>query len=173
MNKQRAVSVIEIVIAIVIIGVVAALTIPRLGQAAETPSDQDRLRTSLKIMRVAIELYHQDHGAYPGMAGDGEHEAGSAGAVLAQLTLFTDVDGLASHVYGADHPFGPYLRDGIPPCPVHPNGGQAGLRVVGDKSELRYLPDAPAAGWLYDCQTGRIVPNSDVQDEEGRAYLSY
>lgn len=173
MYRQRAVSVIEIVIAIVIIGVVAALTIPRLGQAAETPSDQARLRTSLKVMRVAIELYHQDHGLYPGMASDGEHDANSAAAVLAQLTLFTDADGLVSQVYGVEHPFGPYLRDGIPPCPVEPHGGQAGLCVVGGATELCYLPDAPGAGWLYDCQTGRIAPNSDAEDEEGRAYLSY
>ena len=82
------------------------------------PSERDRLRTDLKIMRVAIERYYQDHGAYPGEVSDGEHDAGRATAVVAQLTMFSDAEGRVSRTYDTDHPFGPYLREGIPPCPV-------------------------------------------------------
>lgn len=186
MRPRSAVSLVELLIALVVLGVVAAIAIPRLSRAA-APDPTTALRSDLQVLRCAIERYYQDHGHYPGARADGQHPAGSAAAVIAQLTQRSDASGrVADPTGGPANPagpaldtthaalaFGPYLRDGMPPCPVPPALGQTGLHVVADGRALAANPDAPDAGWVYDCATGRIVPNSGACSPDGRAYLDY
>ncbi len=171
--RSCAVSLVEVLIALVLLGIVAALTIPHLGQAATRPDEGLVLHEDLQILRVAIERYYQDHHAYPGAQGDGENAGGTAAAFANQLTRYTDDAGHASEIRNATHRFGPYLRDGIPPCPVAPRLGMAGVHVEGDAMAPRFVPDDPNAGWSYNCETGQITANSNQGDGAGREYQNY
>jgi len=173
MRCQPGVSLVEVVLAVVILGLLAALTIPRLSTAATPPDEGALLREHLKVMRVAIERYYQDHGVYPGALGHGQTAAGEPTTVIAQLTRYTDADGHVSDVRDARHRFGPYLRDGVPPCPVPPRIGRTGLCILAGDERPDFAPDAPDAGWLYNPRTGRIAVNSDVVSPDGRGYISY
>lgn len=172
MRDERAVSLIEIIVVLVALAVVAALAIPRFTQAGETPDARSVLRQHLRVLRVAIERYHQDHGVYPGVAPTRLHPGGSSAALIDQLTLYSDAEGHVSDVPSFAHRFGPYLRDGIPPCPLPPCAGMTGVRAIsGD--ELMFDAETPGAGWLYDPHTGQIAVNTDAVDESGRSYISY
>lgn len=173
MSRTKAVSLIEMILAVAILGLVAALTLPRFSTAAEAPDEGALLHERLKILRVAIERYHEDHGVYPGRDLSNSVADCSAATLIAQLTQYTNEQGGTSPVRAGGHAFGPYLRDGIPACPVPPCAGESGVQVVGAGSALGYSSEARAAGWLYNCETGQIEPNSDATDVGGRAYISY
>lgn len=173
MRRNLAVSAIEVILAVVILGLVALLTIPRLSPAAATPDEGTLLRQRLRILRIAIERYYQDHRVYPGQHGDGRNAARTEAAVVAQLTRFTDLDGDVAGVGDESHPLGPYLRDGVPACPVPPYAGTSGVHIMEGTAMPVFTEQAPHAGWVYNCDTGRIAPNSNARDPAARAYTSY
>lgn len=117
--KPRGLSLIEVLIAIAIIGLLAVLAVPRFSRAAIEPQIVNP-RPALVTLRSAIELYYYDHGAYPGQHSDGINPPGSTEAFCRQLIAFSDGQGHASGNKTEAFRFGPYLRDGIPPCPVLP-----------------------------------------------------
>lgn len=167
---RRALNAVELIIALLVLILVAAIAVPRLSRAA-APEPPAELRERLSWLRCAIELYFHEHGTYPAQTSDGVNPPGSPEAFVNQLTLFSDRDGVVSRVRGEDFRFGPYLRLGIPACPVPPNTDQAGVCVV--SGPLAFQPDAPFAGWIYNCETGEIIPNSDASDAEGVLYSRY
>lgn len=181
MQRRKAVSLIELILAVVILGIVAAVAIPRFSSGAVVSDPGGRLRADLKVLRVAIARYYEDHGAFPGRHGDGQHPGGTEATLLAQLTQYTDEAGRVSGTLDVMHRFGPYLRDGIPPCPVAARAGAAGVEVVDSKSfherstphAAEGLPAEGRAGWVYDYETGRIAPLSDGSDLAGRSYCTY
>jgi hypothetical protein len=167
----RGVHLVEIVIAVVMLAVVGAFTLPRFSQAAPE-SQRPPLKASLDTLRNAIERYCYDHVAWPGQKTDGENPAGSAAALLAQLTQYTDRDGIASPERTARFCYGPYLRDGLPDCPVAGAAGRRGVHVVQGAALPSCVPDV-AAAWIYNCDTGTIVANSDAVDAGGRRHDEY
>lgn len=172
MYGRKAVSAVEVIVAVVILGLLLALAIPRFTRAAG--HDQGaRLRGHLKVLRIAIERYYQDHDAFPGQHAIGSSPAASQATFVAQLTKFTDQRGRVSDVKDALHRFGPYLRDGVPQCPVPPRLGRAAVHVIQGETAPAFAEQAPEAGWVYNCQTGQIAANSNAADSTGRSYLSY
>ncbi len=167
---KSGVSIIEVILVVLLLGLVAALTVPRFSRASSADVEPD-VRVPLSVLRNGIEMYYFDHGAYPGQNSDGTDPAGSAAAFQSQLTKFTDEAGRVADRRDERHQFGPYLRAGIPPCLVPPNRGQTGVAMV--TTRPGYLPEATTAGWVYNCQTGDIVMNSDAVDAEDMAYDQY
>lgn len=167
---KSALSVIELIVAVLIIGIIAAIAVPRFSQAADD-DDGEELRQGLNAMRFAIELYYFEHGEYPGQLGDGVYDAGTAEAFISQLTGVTDENGHVSGERDAQHHYGPYLRLGIPPCPVPPRVGLTGVHVV--DSAPQFTPSAAQAGWVYNCRTGDVALNSDITDPAGVQYDDY
>lgn len=170
MLQRPGLTLLEVLIALLILGVVAALAIPRPGAAAVAPSAEHLLRADLQILRVAIARYYQDHGVYPGQNGDGRNPAGTAATVIAQLTQYSNVSGLVSATRDAEHCYGPYLRDGVPPGRMGPLLGNRELQVV--RAGQR-TPAAETAAWLYEIETVHIAVNSRELDSAGLAYDVY
>lgn len=168
----RKIKPLELVLAVALLSTVGTLTVPRFGRASSEPQRAALLRTRLQTLRIAIEQYAQDHDALPAQNDDGQNPAGTAAAFIAQLTQPSDAQGRVAITRDKLHRFGPYLRDGIPTCPVPPCEGRSGVYVVVDGERLDLAPDAQA-GWVYCLQTGRIIVNSDVADAEGRSFMSY
>jgi type II secretory pathway pseudopilin PulG len=171
--ERKAVSIVEVVVALILLGIVAALTVPHFSQAATGPDKGLVLREDLQILRVAIERYFQDHHAYPAQHGDGENAGGTAASFVAQLSRFTDEAGHVAATRDGTHRFGPYLRDGVPGCPVALTPGSAGVRLVAGAAPPEYDARAVGAGWIYNYETGQIAANSNAKDDAGRSYELY
>ena len=124
-----AFSLLEMVTVVLIIGVVAAIAVPRFTNAADNARNS-ALREDLVVMREAIELYYIDHGAYP---------SGTGAVVATQLT--TEIGG-----------FGPYVSE-IPPAPVGINHGETSIGI-----SFLPQPALPlgSGGWVYHAATGNI-----------------
>lgn len=171
-RMRRAFSLVEMIIVVVIVGILAAIAIPRLSRGASGASDSG-VRGNLAILRNAIELYFYEHGEYPGKLGDGTNAAGTEAACVAQMTKFTDSDGKVNDTRTSVYRFGPYLRKGIPPCPVAPRIGKTGIEMVSGTTVPAYTASAANAGWVFNYDTGDIVANSDQTDEDGVRYDAY
>jgi prepilin-type N-terminal cleavage/methylation domain-containing protein len=174
LGMRRALNLLELVIVVVIFGLLAAIAIPRLSSAS--PADAERsLRRDVSVLRSAIELYYRDHGAYPGQNGAGVVNGGpgTEAAFTLQLTRFSDADGRVADKPDEIHCYGPYLREGIPACSVAPREGKQGLWLVSDETVPTFTPSATEAGWVYNCETGDIVANSDRYGVSGARYDSY
>jgi Tfp pilus assembly protein PilE len=168
--NHRGLSLVEAIIVIVIIGLLAILAVPRFSHADPEPADFNP-RPPLVRLRSAIEMYYYDHGAYPGQRGDGLNPSGGAEAFCRQLTTFSDVDGRTSRQRTEVFRFGPYLRDGVPACPVPPRLGMSAVVTTADAP--RFQESAADAGWVYNCQTGAVSLNSDALDPAGLPYDRY
>lgn len=171
-----AVSSAEMIVALLILGLAAAIAIPRLGQAqAHESGVEDQTRHALRVLRTAIELYHRDHGAWPGNdpADPLATPAESARLFLQQIAGSTDAQGRAVERPDREHPFGPYVRGQFPACTFGPARGSREILVIDTTDAPRALPDTPRYGWIYNRSSGAIVVNCDLTDESGTRYDSY
>lgn len=167
---KRAFSLVELIVVVVIIGILAAIAIPRFSRGAAGASDSS-IRGNLSVLRNAIELYYYEHGEYPGEKADGGSAAGSEAAFVNQLTKFSDADGATSTTKDATYRYGPYVRTGVPPCPVSPRMGKTGVAMV--TTVPAYAASEADAGWVYNYQTGDICVNSNATDQDSVSYDTY
>ncbi len=166
--KTRAFSLVELIVVVVILGVLAAMAIPRFSHGAVNQTEDD-LKTNLAVLRTAIEMYYNDHGAYPGQqsAGSATAEASAAAAVIRQLTQYTTAEGKARATGGEEYCFGPYLQNGIPPCAVSVGRPSASLHLIVGRDMPGFTQHATDAGWVYNYETGYIAANSPGVDAQG------
>ncbi|GMU83262.1 MAG: hypothetical protein AMXMBFR47_31320 [Planctomycetota bacterium] len=154
--RHAAASILEITIAIVILGVIAALAIPRFSRAESSGGDVE-LRARLQVVRTAIELYHRDHGHYPGRSGSAADLPAAVDSASAEALLLAQLR--------------PYLRDGFPRSPLRARPGPTRIHVV--TGGVGGAVETVDADWVYNADTGEIFANSPRTDGLGQRYDRY
>jgi len=155
-TRRQAFTLVELVIVLVIIGVVAAIAVPRLSRGA-TNASATAVTADLVMLRKAIELYRAEHeGIFP-----------TVNDFVDQMTMFSNVGG-NSFSATPDIPngigYGPYLK-AMPPLPVGVRKGSTGVAAA----------DGPGIGWIYTEATGKIRANTFVAeiDKNGIEFRVY
>src|SRR4051812_34544864 len=140
-TSRRGFSLIELVIVVVIIGIIAAIAIPRMSRGTAAAGDS-AVSGNLTVLRNAIELFATEHGGnFPETIG--------SDAIDKQLTMYTNDQGGTSATKPGAYIYGPYLRK-IPPITV---GSLKGDNTKNNliKTGTTDTPDTtPATGWLYN-----------------------
>jgi len=140
---------VELVIVIMIIGMLAAMAIPRMSRGAET-ADEAALAGNLHTVRTALLRYYVEHrNNFPGPDAD---------KVAAQLLGFTDMAGATSATSGGGFIYGPYLVS-IPAAPLGYNPGSSEIAIDASNSPPTPQPSS-SAGWLYNPNTGEFQVNA-------------
>jgi prepilin-type N-terminal cleavage/methylation domain-containing protein len=172
MNRRRinrALSLVELIIVIVILGIIAAISIPRISSGSRNESESV-LRANLTDLRNAIDWYYSEHhNTFPAQAGDGTNAADSEGAFINQLTMYSDATGTVSSAKDPLFPFGPYVRGSFPALPIGDNKGMATVAMVNQAGPLTATP-SNGKGWVYNTQTGEIIANSDNTANDGTTF---
>ncbi len=147
-NRQaHGFSLVELVIVVVIVGLLAAIAIPRFSRGAAGASDS-ALSGDLAVLRNAIEMYAAEHnGTFP-----------LAATFEEQLTQYSALDGTTSAAKDAAYPYGPYLH-AVPALKVGANAGKNGVKAA---PAIPTTADGTADGWLYIQSTGQIFANDTV-----------
>jgi prepilin-type N-terminal cleavage/methylation domain-containing protein len=168
-TTPAAFSLVELVLVIVIIGIVAAIAIPRFAQSTMR-SRAHQVAMNLKILNEAIDRYHADHGNYPGPNLEDETITQNG----EQLIFRTNPAGCTEQetCFTVNLVYGPYLR-AIPDNPFV------------DESFPVYTSGNPfnpedggildLTGWYFDHETGACnvsLYNSDVTHADLQALVS-
>ena len=167
-RKQSGFTLIELLIVVIIVSILAAVVLPQFASSTDDASNS-AWAANLATLRGAVDLYYQQHGEYPsantasggtcaGTAGTGA--ADSEAAFIAQLSMYTNQDGLActtrsdgtSDVYL----YGPYLNKSELPKSIT---GYNNLEVVtaGDLSMTGAADGTAAKGWKFDNLSGKLI----------------
>ena len=152
-GRNRAFSLLELVVVVVVIGIIAAIAIPRMSRGAAGATDS-ALVGNLAVLRHAIDVFATEHGgSFPTKA-----------KIAGQLTQYTDNAGNTQAERDATHVYGPYVRQ-IPPLPVGVRKGATGISDI----------DAADVGWIYSETTGKIRANTGIltKDVAGTLYRNY
>ena len=169
MREKKGFSLVELVIVIVILGVIAAIAIPRISSGSKNAGEA-ALRANLATMRNAIDWYYGEHNmTFPGAKTDGLNPAGSAEAFASQLTQYSNVDGAVSENKDPAYPYGPYVRGKIPTLSIGLNIGSNGITVGSQLSPLVAVT-ADGTGWVFSTATGEIIANSTQTSNDGSTF---
>jgi prepilin-type N-terminal cleavage/methylation domain-containing protein len=139
-TRARGFSLLEIVVVLVI----AAIAIPRMGSAAENSANTAAAASTAELQR-AIELYSTEHLEQSPAVDPGGALNTDGKTFIQRLLHKTDDQGNVD----AEGLYGPYLR-GWPPNPV---SGKRTLRIGGA------LPGTDSDGWRFDPPTRNIAPD--------------
>ena len=160
-RKMNGFTLVELLIVVIILAILAAIVVPQFT-ATTDDARASAFDSNLAAMRAAVELYRQQHGAYPGAVAagtatcvNGTNETAAVGdaAFVTQMTRYTNAAGEACT--GTDPTqfrFGPYLKDGIP---VNPLGTNNTVAVV--TTGTLGLASAGGDGWRFDSVTGELI----------------
>lgn len=142
---RRALTLIEVLIVVVVMGIIAAVVLPRIKSTSDD-AKHSTLEHNMAVLRSQIELYYFAHNnQYPQIIDND----------LPQLTNPTNVRGQIGPG-GPEFPLGPYVVGELPPNPFDNS------RKVSPVAQPGQKPAAPVGslgGWQYDATTGNIWPN--------------
>ncbi|MCG3136928.1 MAG: hypothetical protein HJJLKODD_00766 [Phycisphaerae bacterium] len=103
--RSAAFTLVELVIVLVILGIIAAITVPKFGQASEKARAKS-VAATLQAINAATQQYFHDHDAYPGCDQGGVCDNG---AFTSQISMFTDKKGNYSASPSTQFNLGPYF----------------------------------------------------------------
>jgi general secretion pathway protein G len=129
-SKRRGFTLVELVVVVLVLGIIAAVASPKMFDTTSDARDSST-KTTLSVMRDAIELYKAEVGAYPG-------DLGTAADFKADVA--------------------PYINGPFPANTLTGAAQDASVTVETDGGAL--LADLDSlTDWLYDKTTGEFIIN--------------
>lgn len=138
-RRRRALgfTLIEVLVVVTIIGILAAIVVPRFVSATDEGIASAAASTEFQI-RQQIEIYKVQH--------DGLRPSGDPATFVHQLTLSSNAAGETAAVGTAGYPFGPYIRK----MPTNPFTGGSSVGTDATRG---------SSDWYYDQSSGMFRAN--------------
>jgi general secretion pathway protein G len=159
---------IEILIVVVILGILAALVLPKFSNASQL-ARENTIKDDLRYLRTQIVVFKAQHkDTPPGYPGGNGAAVPTPNDFVDQMTKTSDE--LCNTGSGVIFKLGPYLSK----MPVNPMNGLDTILIVPNGGAMPPAggPDN-STGWIYKPQTLEILPNSSGVDSEGTRYVDY
>jgi prepilin-type N-terminal cleavage/methylation domain-containing protein len=163
---KKAFTLVEILIVVVILGIIAAIVIPRFSNASAT-ARASMLGDDLRVIRMQIEIFKAQHlGVAPGYPGCSLAQAPTAQAFADYMTGVSDSGGNMNPTAGQQ--FGPYLTQ----VPTNPVNGMNTVLVIADGAQFPTASD-DQFGWVYQPSTENFKADCTGADEDGKTFFDY
>lgn len=168
LKNQEGFTLIEMLVVVIILGILAMIIVPQISVSTDD-ARLNTLQTNLNSIRSAVEVYAAQHAnRYPGMYSEADGttatttDALAKQAFLAQLTQFTDVNGMVNGTKTATFKYGPYLKTStLPPNPFNEN---TDVFVDFDQADITAAraPAGAGEGWQYYAPIGVFFANDNA-----------
>jgi general secretion pathway protein G len=168
-RRQRAFTLIEILIVVVILGILAAIVIPQFSNASHV-ARENSLKDDLRYLRTQVAVFKAQHrDVPPGYPSGNTSSTPTATDFLAQMTQYTSDHCGTSAAGSASYPLGPYVQK----MPINPLNNLSTVMIIENGQPMPKTYQGATYGWIYKPQTQEIVANSDLKDSNGVAYIDY
>jgi prepilin-type N-terminal cleavage/methylation domain-containing protein len=168
MAKARAFTLVEILIAVVLLGVLAAIVIPAVADSASS-AKRSALATDLKLLRRFILIYKGQHREVaPGYPDGNTAAAPTEQAFVEQATMSSNEAGQTAAVGTAGFNRGPYMQR----IPANPLNGLSTVQMLGDGEAFPANGDN-SHGWICKAATLEIRADNPGTDSNGKRYYDY
>jgi len=165
--KPKGFTLVEILVVVVILGILAAVVIPRFSNAAAA-ARASMLADDLRTVRIQTEVFEGQHASPPGYPGCDPNNAPTEATFVAHMTMASKVTGETAAPGTAGYPFGPYLRV----IPQNPVNGNSSVQIIPDSGAMPGSAD-DSHGWIFQPRTGNFKADCKGTDENGKAYFDY
>jgi general secretion pathway protein G len=164
-RPRRAFSLVEILIVVMILGILAAIAIPKFSNASQIARESS-LKDNLRLLRTQLGVYKSQHAVYPGYPSGDPNQTPTAACAADQLLKFTDGRGNISDTSSDIFRWGPYM-DMVPKNPIN---GNAAIKILAETDD--FTPDG-TTGWLYQPSSGAFKANIAGDDGAGHPIIDY
>ncbi|HET6428438.1 MAG TPA: prepilin-type N-terminal cleavage/methylation domain-containing protein [Phycisphaerae bacterium] len=164
---RKAFTLVEVLIVVVILGILAAIVLPRFSNASAV-ARASMLADDLRIFRMQLQVFKSQHrDIVPG------YPVGAAGPpteplFIDQMTRSSKENRQTADPNTAGYPYGPYLQE----IPVDPVNGKTSVQIVGDGQNFPNQAD-DSDGWIYQPSTMTFRADCIGSDSEARSYFGY
>jgi general secretion pathway protein G len=165
-HHRTAFTLVEILIVVIILGILAAIVLPKFSTATAT-ARASMLADNLRIFRTQVAVYEGQHlSQAPGYPSGGGTP--TEADFVAQMTQSSRDDGQTAAVGTDGYKHGPYMRE-IPPNPVN---GKKNVLILDDSGTIP-ASASDQYGWIYQPSTMIVKADCVGQDDTGKAYIDY
>ena len=168
LKNQAGFTLIEMLVVVIILGILAMIIVPQISVSTDD-ARLNSLQTNVNSIRSAIEVYAAQHAnRYPGTYSEADGttatttDALAKAAFLAQLTQFSDINGVVSGTKTATFKYGPYLKTGS--LPLNPFNDNSDIVVDFAQADITAAraPAGAGEGWQYFAPIGVFFANDSA-----------
>ena len=168
MGRQKGFTLVEILIVVLILGILAAIILPKFSNASAT-ARASMLADNLRIFRTQTTVFQAQHcGIAAGYPNGNSGAAPTETAFVLHMTKASNDSFQTAELGtpGFDH--GPYLRK----IPENPVNGKNTVQMIANNEDFPAAGD-DTHGWIYKPATLLFKADSPEADDKGRSYFDY
>ena len=168
MRKERAFTLVEILIVVVLLGILAVVVLP-LVAGSSISAKESALAIDLQMIRRYVLIYKSQHlEVGPGYPNGDTTQTPTEQVFIEQTTMSSNTAGQTAAVGTAGYERGPYLMK----IPVNPLNNLSTVQVLDDAEAFPANADG-SHGWIYKASTSEVRSDSGGTNDSGKAYYDY
>lgn len=165
---KKAFTLVEILIVVIILGILAAMVIPKLSTASNA-ARESMLLDDVRVMRSQMQVFKWQHydvsAGYPNLD---PTQTPTEAAFIAHMTMSTTQDGDTAEPGTDGYSCGPYLRS----IAENPINGKNTVQMIADDVAFPESAD-DSHGWVYKPATLEFAADATGADQYGKPFFDF